>query len=160
MTDELQEAFRAAMAGLAGGVCVVTTTDDEDEPRGFAATSVTSLSLHPPLLAVSQSRGSSSHDVFRDCAHFGVSVLAREQRELADRFATSGADRFTGTGFRHGRHGCPLHPEALAEVECARRDTVDAGDHVLLIGEVCAVRTRAGDPLVYQDRRYHRLAPA
>lgn len=160
MTDELQETFRAAMAGLAGGVCAVTALGDDGRPRGFAATSVTSLSLDPPLLAVSQSRGSSSYDVFRACTHFGVSVLTCEQRELADLFATPGADRFAGTGFRDGRHGCPLHPDALAEVECARRDTVDAGDHVLLIGEVCTVRTRDGDPLVYQDRRYHRLVSA
>ena len=159
MTAALLDEFKDAMAALAGGVCVVTAVAGDGTPRGYAATSVTSVSMHPPLLLVCQAKTSGSYGVFSRCTYFGVNVLTAEQAELAALFATPGADRFGGTGFEPGEHGTLLHPEALATVECRRRDTVDAGDHGLLLGEVCAVRTRSGDPLVYHGRRYQRVQP-
>ena len=50
------EVFRAAMGALAGGVAVVTTVDANGEPRGLTTTAVTSVSLRPPLVLVSQSQ--------------------------------------------------------------------------------------------------------
>lgn len=159
MNIELLDGFKEAMAGLAGGVCVVTTVDPDGVPCGFAATSVTSVSLRPPMLLVCQATTSSSYPVFVTCEYFAVNVLAVEQRDLAALFATPDADRFDGTGFRPGEYNVPLHPMALATVQCRRRETVDAGDHSLLMGEVCAARGRHGEPLVYQGRRYQRLLP-
>ncbi|MET8852834.1 flavin reductase family protein [Amycolatopsis sp. NPDC004625] len=159
MTAALLDEFKDAMAALAGGVCVVTALDDDGNPRGYAATSVTSVSMRPPLLLVCQAKTSSSYRLFSRCTHFGVNVLTAEQAELAALFATPGADRFGGTGFETGEHGTLLHPDALASVECRRRETVDAGDHGLLLGEVCAAHTRPGDPLVYHGRRYQRVRP-
>ncbi|MFE0027602.1 flavin reductase family protein [Amycolatopsis sp. NPDC059021] len=159
MTAALLDEFKDAMATLAGGVCVVTALDADGTPRGYAATSVTSVSMRPPLLLVCQAKSSSSYEVFARCSRFGVNVLAAEQVELAALFATPGADRFGGTGFEPGEHGTLLHPGALAGIECRRRDTVDAGDHGLLLGEVCAARTCPGDPLVYHGRCYQRVRP-
>ncbi|MET9264298.1 flavin reductase family protein [Amycolatopsis sp. NPDC004079] len=159
MTAALLDEFKDAMSALAGGVCVVTALDDDGTPRGYAATSVTSVSMRPPLLLVCQAKTSSSYDVFSRCSRFGVNVLAAEQTELAALFATPGADRFGDTGFEPGEEGTLLHPDALAAIECRRRETVDAGDHGLLLGEVRAATTRPGDPLVYHGRRYQRTRP-
>ena len=41
--------FKRALARLAGGVVVVTTTDPGGGPAGLTATSVCSVSLEPPL---------------------------------------------------------------------------------------------------------------
>ncbi|SDW60145.1 NADH-FMN oxidoreductase RutF, flavin reductase (DIM6/NTAB) family [Amycolatopsis xylanica] len=152
------EEFKEAMAALAGGVCVVTAVDSEGAPRGFAATSVTSVSMRPPMLLVCQSKSSGSYPVFANCEHLTVNVLAADQHELAGLFSTPGADRFTGTGFVPGPEGTPVHPDALASVECRLRETVDAGDHSVLMAEVLSVRTCPGEPLIYHDRRYQRLS--
>ncbi|WP_158895091.1 flavin reductase family protein [Amycolatopsis anabasis] len=152
--------FTEAMASLAGGVCVVTCVDEAGTPRGFAATSVTSVSLDPPLVLVCLAKTSRSHPVFSRCEWLAVNVLTAEQQELAVRFSTPVADRFAGAGFGPGRGGAPVHPDALANVECRRIETVDAGDHSVLLAEVAAVRTRTGEPLVYHGRQYQRLVPA
>lgn len=151
--------FKDAMAALAGGVCLVTAVDEKAEPVGFAASSVTSVSLDPPLLLMCQAKSSRSHRVFSACSLFAVNVLGEQQRDLAVRFSTPGVDRFTGTGFALDSAGVPTHPSALARVRCRRTRTIDAGDHSIIIGEVVDVDVTGGRPLVHQDRRYQRIAP-
>lgn len=159
MRTPLVDDFKEAMAALASGVCVVTTIDGDDAPRGFAATSVTSVSMRPPLLLVCQAKTSRSYGIFSTCKHLTVNVLAAGQQELAARFSSTCADRFADTGFVLGPSGTPHHPAALASVECVRQRTVDAGDHSVLLAEVLSVRTRPGEPLVYHHRRYQRMLP-
>lgn len=153
------EDFKEAMAALAGGVCVITTVSPEGSPVGFTATAVTSVSLTPPLLLVCVAKNARSHALFAGCQHLTVNVLAAEQQELATRFAAPVADRFAGAGFEPGLDHTPRHPAALACVECRRTETIDAGDHSVLLAEVVSVRARPGAPLVYHGRRYQRLLP-
>ncbi|ASU80393.1 flavin reductase [Actinopolyspora erythraea] len=157
--QELVTEFKEAMASLAAGVCVVTTLDQHAEPVGFAASSVSSVSVEPLLLLVCQAKSARSHGVFATCENFAVSVLAAEQRELAERFAKPVADRFSGSGFVTGDHGAPTHPDALARLQCRRVETVDAGDHSILLGRPVEIGTTRGDPLVYQARRFRRVEP-
>jgi len=35
---------------------------------------------------------------------------------------------------------------------------IERHSHVIVIGAVRAITTRAGEPLIYSRRRYHRLA--
>lgn len=157
---DLMADFKDAMAALAAGVCLVTTSDERCRPVGFAASSVTSVSLGPPMLLVCQAKTSGSYPVFTECGTFAVNVLGAQQRELADRFATPGAARFTDTGFvQREEPGAPVHPEALARLLCRRTRTIDAGDHAIILGEVCEAEVTAGDPLVYQQRRFQRVMP-
>lgn len=91
---QVREGFRAAMAQLAGGVVVVTTEDADGRPYGFTATSFCSVSMDPALVLVCLAETSSSYEAFMDCRGFAVSLLGQEQRALATRFATTGADKF------------------------------------------------------------------
>lgn len=153
------ETFKEAMSALAGGVCVVTTVDDQGTPHGFAATSVTSVSLDPPLILICQARTSRSHRVFAACESLAVNMLTADQRHLAERFAGRVADRFADAGFVTGDTGVPTCPAALATVECRLVETIDAGDHSILLGEVRSVRARPGTPLIYHGRRYQQVSP-
>lgn len=157
--EDLQAGFRDAMASLAGAVCVVTTTRPDGVPVGFAATSVTSVSLDPPLLLVCQAKSSRSHAVFASADLLAVNVLSARQQHLAVRFSTRVPDRFAGAGFERATGGALVHPDALASAVCGRVDTVDAGDHSVLLAQVRSVRAKPGEPLVYQQRRYQTLVP-
>ncbi|NHD16066.1 MULTISPECIES: flavin reductase family protein [Actinopolyspora] len=157
--EELVAEFKEAMSSLAAGVCVVTTLNQHAEPIGFAASSVASVSVDPLLLLVCQAKSARSHGVFAECENFAVSVLAAEQRELAERFAKPVADRFSGSGFVAGGRRAPTHPDALARLQCRRVETVDAGDHSILLGRPVEISTTRGDPLVYQARRFRRVEP-
>src|SRR5262245_11975035 len=79
------DSFRAAMRELAAGVFVVTVVKDRDI-TGFTATSVLSLSTHPPRLLVCVDQGSASWLALHRHPHFGVNVLRDDERTIASRF--------------------------------------------------------------------------
>jgi flavin reductase ActVB len=145
--------FREALARFASGVTVVTAPGPR-APAGFTATGFTSVSLEPPLVLVCVGKKASAHDVVVEAERFGVSILAEEQRWIAEQFARSGVDRFRGVPLRGA--SVPLIDGALAGLECARRTWLDAGDHTVLIGEVLDASIARGDgrPLVHWQRHF------
>ena len=78
---------------LAAGVTVVTAAG-ESGPVGATASSVTSVSLRPPLLLACLSTGSRTMAAIRSRRAFAVHLLAEEQRHLSVAFAAHTEDRF------------------------------------------------------------------
>ncbi|SDP95279.1 flavin reductase ActVB [Actinopolyspora xinjiangensis] len=154
---DLVPIFKEAMASLAASVTLATSLDEDGEPVGFAASTVISVSMDPPLLLVCQDKSARTHPIFSTCSEFAINLLNEEQRDLAVHFSTPGAKRFAETGFIAGRGGVPVHPDALARVHCGRERTIDAGDHTILLGRVREVDTCDGRPLIYQERGFHRI---
>lgn len=150
-------AFRAAFRRAAAGVAVVTARGAR--PVGFAATSVTSVSLHPHLLSFNIARRASSWPTLAGTTHVGVHLLGEDQREIAERFAHGGGDRFAPpTRWLLGPHGVPILDDVLVWMVCRVDARVPAGDHVLVVAEaVVAEQVRQGRPLLYHDGRYTRL---
>ena len=154
-------AFREALAHFASGVTIVTARGP-DGLHGFTATGFTSVSLAPPLILVCVARTASAYDGVVGSELFGVSVLREDQLGLAERFATSGIDRFEGVSVRFGpAASVPLIEGALAHLECRPHARHEAGDHTLLVGQVLSATTVVGTPLVHFARRFgafaHRL---
>jgi flavin reductase (DIM6/NTAB) family NADH-FMN oxidoreductase RutF len=148
--------FRQAASRFATGVAVVTAASDST-PVGVTVSSLTSVSLDPPLLLVCLQRRCRSAAFFREADYFGVNVLFAHQQQLSERFATCLGDRFEGVAWELGRTGVPLLSEALATFECGRRACMPGGDHDIVIGEVLHVTTRSGIPLVRFSSAYHEL---
>ena len=128
--------LRTAFGSFMTGVTVATTTDGNDIPVGFTANSFTSVSLLPPLLLVCPARTLSSFEVFNSCPRFAINILADDQRDIANLFASPGGDRFERAAWRKDKSGCPLIDDAAAFFSCAVESRVDAGDHIILIGRV------------------------
>jgi len=153
------DAFRAAMRELAAGVVVVTVGKDRDI-TGFTATSVLSLSTHPPRLLVCVDQGSASWLALHRHPHFGVNVLRDEERILANRFAgrdgLTGAARYAGARWTTMLTGTPILQNALAALDCAVEEMLPRYDHSIVIGRVLAASVRPGSfPLVYWRGDYH-----
>ncbi|MBR7831903.1 flavin reductase family protein [Actinospica durhamensis] len=148
------KAFTAAMARVPGAVTVVTTVDGAGRRWGFTSSSFCSVSLDPPLVLVCLGKKASTHPAFAAARHFMVNVLTEDQALVAQRFATSGIDRFAAGDMQACELGLPGLPAPCARVACAARSLVDAGDHSILIGEVEAVHVGPHTPLVYVDRAY------
>ncbi|MFF8619150.1 flavin reductase family protein [Streptomyces sp. NPDC015350] len=149
--------FRDAMALLAAPVTVITTADGDGRPRGFTASSVTSVSLDPPLVLVGVTRGSSCHRPLIEQGEFVVNVLGVRHGALARRFATTGVDRFAGGEFEAWPgSGLPYLPDASVLLRCTLADVVPAGDHDLLLGSPAEVRTDGSSgALVWYQRGFH-----
>ena len=90
-------AFRSALGQFASGITVVSGRD-ADGPVGFTCQAFASLSLDPPLVTFCVADGSTSFPRLRRQGRFAVSVLADDQRWIAERFAGSGPGKWRGIG--------------------------------------------------------------
>lgn len=146
--------LRRALAQFATGVTVVTTRAEDGEPVGVTANSFASVSLDPPLMLWSLARSASSFAAFRAAQGFRVHVLAADQLEVAKRFATRGADKFT-TGRWTSLDGRPPQLDGcVAWFECTTRSQHDEGDHVIFVGRIESMGAPGGAPLIFHDSRY------
>jgi flavin reductase (DIM6/NTAB) family NADH-FMN oxidoreductase RutF len=152
-----QHHFRRVCGKYATGITIVTVLDSYGAPHGMTANSFTSVSLTPPLILVSIDRKTSILDHFRKGTRFAINVLGEEHRELSSRFARSGQDRFDGVAWSPGMTGAPILADMLATFECEVSQMVEAGDHVVVIGEVLHATWREGRPLLYFNSGYQEL---
>jgi flavin reductase (DIM6/NTAB) family NADH-FMN oxidoreductase RutF len=150
--------FRRACSRFATGVTIASVLDSRGAPHGLTVNSFASVSLSPPLVLICLGHTATMIEVFRAARYFGISVLSESQRELAERFARQGHDRFTGARWHSGATGAPLLDDSLAEIECAAHHRFTAGDHDILVGETVAARVSQGEPLIYYASRYRELA--
>ncbi|HEU4458626.1 MAG TPA: flavin reductase family protein [Methylibium sp.] len=152
--------FRAALGSFATGVTIVTARTADGERIGLTANSFNSVSLTPPLVLWSLARRAGSMPVFERGSHYAINILAAEQRELAERFASRTADRFAGVAWREGAAGAPVIEGAVATFECFNRSRYEEGDHVIFVGEVERCHVRAGAaPLIFHGGRYFTELP-
>ena len=151
--------FRALLRRHAAGVVVITAPGTR--PAGFTATSFTSVSLDPPLVAFCLDRKASSWPAVAAADHVAVHVLTDRQEQVARTFATSGIDRFAEpTRWRTGPHDLPVLDDALAVLFCRIVERVPAGDHAIVLAEpLHGEQHDGGDeaPLLYHMGRYLNL---
>ncbi len=150
--------FRQLLGHFATGVTVLTLVTPEGRPLGMTANSLSSVSLHPPLLSVCVDREAELHDVIVRAPEFVVNVLASPQEALARRFSDKHEDRFDGIGYRLSPEGLILLDGALAHVVCERFAEYPAGDHTIILGRVIGGATSDGQhPLLYYRGGYAAL---
>src|SRR5213076_1418490 len=106
--------FRSALGMFATGVTIVTARTADGAVIGLTANSFNSVSLDPPLVLWSLAQAAGSLPLFRAGSHYAINVLAKDQKELAERFALRGADRWAGVHFIEGAGGAPLLEGAAA----------------------------------------------
>lgn len=158
--------FKAALAQWASGVTVVTTLH-ADQPIGLTVSSLSSVSLNPPLISICLDRKLFAPQAIAQRGQFAVSVLGAHQVERGLRFAgliPHLTDRFAGVETFTAHTGCPILSDSVAWLDCTVWATYDGGDHVIVVGEVQASgthpeagRTRA--PVVYYQRQWRFTAP-
>lgn len=152
--------FRAALGMFATGVTIVTARNAAGALVGLTANSFNSVSLDPPLVLWSLSRGASSMPAFANGSHYAIHVLAAEQKTLAERFAAPGVDRWADLAHQPGVSGAPLLAGAAAIFECFNRSQYQEGDHTIFVGEVERCTQRAGaSPLLYHGGRFYTEHP-
>lgn len=155
-----QASFREAMSAFPTGVTVVTTTAADGSRCGLTVNSFTSVSLVPPLVLVCIGLESGSHDALLGADAFVVNVLARDQEDVARRFAQDPAEgRFEVGRWDTGAVGAPVLQGCSALVECRRADVLAGGDHSILVGAVERTETFVRPPLVFWRGTFGAVAP-
>jgi flavin reductase ActVB len=159
--EQLRDDLRHAMGNLATGVVMVTTMLD-GRPWGLTVSACCSVSIDPPMLLVSLGEATASARVIQETKTFGVSILSARCLETAKFGSTRGAPKFIEPfceGDWEGVSASPAVAGAIAHLDCRVAEIVRGGDHLIFVANVVRVlRSESSDhPLVYHDRRYHRL---
>jgi len=141
--------LRNALGQFATGVTIVTACGPNGERVGATVSSFNSASLDPPMVLWSLDKRAYSRSSFEASTHFAVHVLGLDQKELAQRFAMRGTDKFEGLQCGGGLGNAPLLADCAARFECETRHRYDGGDHVIFVGEVKRFEHVAAPPLVF-----------
>lgn len=139
---------------FATGVSVITACDADGHYCGLTVNALTSLSLDPPLYLVCLDNSSNTLSAVLAEGAFGINFLRDDQRDIADRFAGKGPDKFSGVACRSGHLGVPVLVDALANAVCRLDHTVPGGDHRIVLGRPEDYEIHDGRPLLFFRGHY------
>lgn len=146
--------FRRTLGLFTTGVTIITARAAGGEPVGVTANSFSSVSLDPPLVLWSLAKNARSLDVFQNAEYFAVHILAADQQDLSNRFASRGEDKFAGLVAEQGLGATPLLAGCCARMQCRSVHRYEGGDHIIFVGEVADLVSSEATPLVFQAGKY------
>ncbi|MGU3782106.1 flavin reductase family protein [Burkholderia metallica] len=152
--------FREALGHYASGITVIASRVD-GELIGFTCQSFHSVSMSPPLVSFSVMSGSASYPKIRRAGRFVVNILSDEQVGISNQFARRGTDKWRGVEWRESPLGNPIIVGSLYWLDCEIHAEHVAGDHLIVIGEVKALKLQeatATQPLLYFKGQYCNIA--
>lgn len=154
------EPYRDALSRFPAGVVVVTAINGQGEMKGLTVSAFCSVSVEPPLVLVCVDAGSNTLPAILDSSAFTINILAAGRESLARVFASKGEGKFDGVEWIRSQaldHAGPiLHNDVAAYLICSLEQTVEAGDHHVLIGRVAEVGSSESEEeaLVYHRRNF------
>jgi flavin reductase (DIM6/NTAB) family NADH-FMN oxidoreductase RutF len=158
------ERLRAVARLLPAAVTVLVALDGP-VPYALTANSFVTLSLDPPLVAVSVGDRTRMAGVLRPGTDITASVLGAGQGHVARWFADPARPRGAaalGPFAWRAAPGtpCPVLAEAVAFFAGTVRELVPVGDHVLVVAETHAAAELAGEiPLLHWRGGFTRPGP-
>lgn len=150
--NEKVQIYKKIMGKYPTGVTIVTTMGPDGVPAGLTVNSFASVSLDPLLVLWCIDKRASTLQQFLNAKKFAVHTLSTEQGNACWAFAGKESDRFSKVNWAVSRNGLPLIAQSLGTMECKTVQQVDAGDHVILLGEVMDLHIEDKDPLLYYSR--------
>jgi flavin reductase (DIM6/NTAB) family NADH-FMN oxidoreductase RutF len=134
----------------------VVTCRGEEETGAFTANWLSQASFEPPLVMVSVEEDAHSLPLIRNSGYFTVNVLESGQRRLAGHFGKKTAkvgNKLTEIEHYQTEQGQPILNDASGYVVCRVTGEMDAGDSVIVLGEVveAAVHREDAEPLTMAE---------
>ena len=80
--------------------------------------------------------------------------MAANQEGVCKSFAFSKGDKFEQCSWKTSDCGLPIIDGAVAILQCKVHQTIEAGDHTILIGEVFDLFTEEREPILYHKRTF------
>lgn len=141
--------YKEIMGSYPTGVSIITTMDNE-KPVGLTVNSFASVSLEPLLVSWCINKKSNSIEAFNNSDKFAVNILSGHQVEECFIFADSQeTDRFSKTSWEQSPNALPIIKDAFAVLECKKIQEINAGDHIILIGQVINLQKNDNNPMLY-----------
>lgn len=145
--DEAEKAIRK----IRNGVFVITFNLDGND-YGITTAWINRASFKPNILMISIGRNRKGYEELLEAELFCVNILGDAHLEIARHFgSTDGKDinNFSDIELKEMENGSPVLENCVAAVECKLVKKVDAGDHVILFGEVLDGVDLEGEAMVF-----------
>lgn len=157
MDNDPSRALRNAMGNFATGITVITTVDQQGNPRGMTANSFSSVSLEPALVSWCVGKESRLFELFQQVDYFAVNILHSAQASVSQLFAGSEQDKFSKVEWHSGMYGLPLLDDCPCIFQCQVEHRHPGGDHIILVGRVLEFRNEPLEPLIFHGGQYRTL---
>ena len=153
---DLRRAFGCFPSGVIA-VCAIV----DGAPVGMAASSFTAVSVAPALVSICVQNASITWPRLRERPRLGLSVLAERHSETCVSLSRKVGDRFAGVPWRELPGGGVLIHGASAWLDCCLDTEVVAGDHTIVLLEICSLGADPDTPpLIFHGSRFRQLAAA
>jgi flavin reductase (DIM6/NTAB) family NADH-FMN oxidoreductase RutF len=142
--EEQQEAYdklrRRVLWALPYGLYIVGSRAG-DRRNGMTLNFATQVAMDPKLVGISVEKSAVTHELVGEGQVFALCVIDRDDRAVVRKFTKpvevdTTARTLNGFPYHDGVSGAPILDQAVAYVDCAVRQSVDAGSHTFFIGEV------------------------
>jgi flavin reductase (DIM6/NTAB) family NADH-FMN oxidoreductase RutF len=133
------EQKKTALRMIPYGLYVLTAQDQGGARTAATVNWVTQASFEPPLVVVGVKADSHAKSVIAASGTFALNFLGKGQEGIAYAFfktVESDAQQIGGQPYRTGTTGAPILTAMPAYVECRVVETVEKGDHAIVVGEV------------------------
>ncbi len=137
--------YRRALGGFGTGVALVAAHDANGLAHGMIINSMTSVSLHPPIMLWCLANASAVFNIYTQAAAFSLNILRSDDEEVAQRFSRKGDRIIPPEHVTTMETGAPVLNTALVSLDCRMRLRQPMGDHEVIYGDVVAYRA---DPSV------------
>ncbi|MBO8142976.1 MAG: flavin reductase [Thermodesulfobacterium sp.] len=136
------------------GVFVVTSKMN-DKINGMTAAWVSQVSFRPRLLAVAIAPQRYTYEFIKNSGLFCINTLGKNQIDLAKHFGFKSGrntNKFENVAYIYSLNGCPVLKDAIAYFECQVVGECQAGDHIIVIGEVTdhKILKEGVEPLIFR----------
>jgi flavin reductase (DIM6/NTAB) family NADH-FMN oxidoreductase RutF len=137
-------AYRRALGGFGTGVALVAAHDSDGRAHGLIVNSLTSVSLHPPIMLWCLANACAAFNVFTDAPAFSMNILRSGDEAVAHQFSRRGDRIIPPDQICTMETGAPVLTAAVASLDCRMRLRQPMGDHEVIYGDVVAYRADPG----------------
>jgi len=154
------KAYRRILGHYPTGVCAITAPAGDGTHAAMIVGSFTAVSIDPPLVGFLPLKTSSSWSSINKAGRFCANILGADQQAECRQLATTGADKYADIPFRMSRNGSPILEDAIAWIDCAIEQVIDAGDHHFVLGRVLSmeIAREDHDPMIFLRGKYGGFA--
>jgi flavin reductase (DIM6/NTAB) family NADH-FMN oxidoreductase RutF len=133
------EQKKTALRMIPYGLYVLTAQDKSGARTAATVNWVTQTSFEPPQVVVGVKADSHAKTVIGASGSFALNFLGKGQEGIAYAFfktVDSDGQQIGGQPYRVGATGAPILEGTPAYVECRVVETIEKGDHAIVVGEV------------------------
>ncbi|MEU4233233.1 flavin reductase [Nonomuraea sp. NPDC026600] len=135
--EQRRKWWRSVLGEYPTGVAIISALDGAGHPQGLVVGTFTSVSMDPPLVSYMPMRTSRSYSAVANAERFRVSVLGTGHEDLCRSFASAPPERrFEVGSWLYDQNGLPRLADSVIWFDCVRTQTIEAGDHDIVLGEV------------------------